>query len=213
MTAAVGVPNWLVEVDEEERRELEALGLVADATREPADQAERDALASRLLRALGYVRRDREGRQAACAKEVLFIQDRYAGDIERLDRRATFLESAIEALALQANFGSKKSRDVGFGTYGRRKVGAKPVVDDEPAAIAWASEHALEVLVLSVKLPFNRAADQYPDLLDEKTTRQSIDKRALDARILSTGEDVPGVRIEPEREEPFAKPQLPEVSR
>jgi hypothetical protein len=210
MTAPAGIPDWLAQQDEAEREELAALGVAADTTAAPVSQAEVDALASRLLRAMGLVQRELEELRAARDREIAFISAQYGARGERLARRWTFLESAIKGLAQLADFGTKKSREVGFGTYGRRKLPARVVVEDEATALGDLTEHAPHAVRVTVTLPLG-VARTFEGLLDLDIAapKYAIIAPTLKHSVLNDGVDVAGVRVEPERDEPFARPQLP----
>jgi hypothetical protein len=94
----------------------------------------------------------------------------------------------VRDLARQADFGKKKSRDVGYGTYGRRTIPERLRVVDEAALLAYALEHA-PAMVRSV-------------------VKNDVPHANLRQHFAATGELPPGVEMEPAREEPFAKPEV-----
>jgi len=78
----------------------------------------------------------------------------------------------------------RKSVNLPAGTVGFRKENAKLVVDDDTLVLAWAKEHAPELV----------------------TTVEKISKTALNEHLETTGEmPQKGVHIEPEREQFFVK--------
>lgn len=147
-----------------------------------AGQAQRDAAASNLLRAMAAAQRELNERDEALAAEIARLRMRYANISEKLKNRYAYLESVVCGLARESDFGKAKSRTVGCGVYGVRQIREKVVVDDDAAALAWAKEH------------------------DCIRIKESINKAKLDT-ALYLGEDVAGCHVEPARDEPFATPE------
>lgn len=204
------LPEWLTN-DADEREELAALGISADVTATPDDQAARDAQASQLLRALGRVEAEIAEREDALEVELRQVRLIYQTQLERLHRRASFLAGAVESLALVSDFGpKKKSRTVGFGTYGTRAKPFSVEIPDEASAVQWLSEHLPSALSTSVTLSVDevmRLTDAgFGALIPPERTVWKIAKAVLKAHAESTGEhDIPGVTVILPEEKPFAK--------
>ncbi len=129
------LPAWLIDADAEEQRELEALGVVIDPTFQ--EEAQRDVLVSSLLRARHEHEQDVERYDAAEKLEHDRIAQRYgrlkAPAQRQLMRLAAFLVHIIN----QATFtGKNKSRNVGWGSYGRRMTPAKVDITNMPELVS-----------------------------------------------------------------------------
>lgn len=198
------IPDYLANADAEERAELAALGIDGLETAPAEDQASRDAFASRLLRGLQSVEREIAERKAAHQREVEFVTRLYVQQIERLEARAAYLTDGIKGLALVSDFGTKKSRDVGFGTYGVRRAQPTITITNEGELVEWARGHAQETLLADLTLDY-AAAMQLPETV-RGALKTRVSKKALNARVLSeASETVPGVHVNPAHDEPFAK--------
>jgi phage host-nuclease inhibitor protein Gam len=182
-------PELQVAAGATEEQELEGLGIVVA---QPATPADVDAWASLILRQMGEVDRDIKRYQEAYQAEMRHIGIRYDLQLQRLIGRRGVLEHAVHGLATRADFGSKKSRDVGFGTYGVRSEPERIRIVDATAATEWARTHAPELI--------------------EIETKEKLPQKAVAAYVKSTGDaEIPGVVREPAHETPFAKPSLPET--
>lgn len=204
------IPNWLADANDEERAELAALGLVADVDAAPIDQAERDARASQLLRALGAVAAEHAERVAARDHELAHITAIYQPQLDQLQRRARFIEGAIHALAMESDFGKKKSRTVGFGTYGRRTTPLKVDVQDEDATLAWAKEHLPEAVrakaTLSVDAVMRITDAGLGELVPESALKWELVRTPITHHVKATGDDeIPGAVVRLPEDQPFCE--------
>lgn len=107
---------------------------------------------------------------------------------EPLRKRIEYLEGALRAWA-EANrdallTGKAKSRKLHHGQIGWRKTGGNVSVKDEAATLAWAKEHAPQVVRLS----------------------EAVVVAGVKRHFAQTGEVPPGCDVEPERDEFYAKP-------
>lgn len=208
------LPTWLTD-DADERAELAALGISADVSATPDDQAARDAQASTLLRALGRVEAEIGERRRALQIERDQLERIYGSEIERLERRQSFLAGAIEALAVVSEFGpKKKSRAVGFGTYGLRQSPLKVEVLDEDAVLDWAMQGLPEAVSATVTLTgseVNQIVDAgLGECVAPARLRWALAKSLLKGHVESTGEtEIPGIRVELPIDKPFAKAMAP----
>jgi len=113
--------------------------------------------------------------QAEAARAV--IASRESAFLYKAHNRMEYLRVAVldwaKANRDQVVRGKLKSRELLSGTISFRSTGERVVVTDADALIAWAQEKHL-------------------DLLDYKPR---IDKKALDAFVLTTGEVPPGVDV------------------
>lgn len=204
-----GVPAWLAE-SPDERDELVALGILeaADVTSLKAI-ADYDALASKWLRAKARVLYDREQRRTALQRELDQVTALYQSEFARLDRREKFIDETLELISRAAPIpGGKKSRTVGFGTYGMRSKSATMVIDDPKAMVAWAQEHMPASCKLSLDLDYVFVRDKLP----EKLVTQSGTPRSVSVGVTpliehfeATGEEIPGATYVPKHDEPFFK--------
>ena len=105
-------------------------------------------------------------------------------------RRVQELEAIGRDLAEHADFGNKKSRDVGFGTYGRRKVPESVKVVDQEAAVTWLTE-ILAPAAIRVK--------------ETRTVDAKEAKPIVLAHLQRTGELPPGFEHTAAHDEPFIK--------
>ena len=141
MTAAAA---WLVNEDEEQTKELEAM--LGESLSKPQTFADIDALASEYMRWMAgeeaEIRRYNEARDL----EIARIRARYDGFRAPHEKRLALLENAVATLAERAGLGDpdakKKSRKVGNGTYGSRRSAARVEILDAAAALAFIKRHA-----------------------------------------------------------------------
>lgn len=208
------LPEWLTN-DAEEREELAALGIVADVATTCDDQAARDAHASSLLRALGRIEAEMAEREAARDAELNQVRNIYLTELERLARRASFVAGAIESLAMVSDFGpKKKSRTVGFGTYGRRTKPLALEITDDAAALTWATEQLPEAIAAAVVLTQSevmRITDAgLGEIVAESRLTWKLSKAPLKVYVESTGDtEIAGVVVTLPVDKPFAKALAP----
>jgi phage host-nuclease inhibitor protein Gam len=185
----MSVPAFLLNVDADERDELAALGVTA-APVDTDDQVSVKAHASRLLRAMGVVQRNIEELNALRQREYMQIDAVYEPQVERLQRRFQELQAWVCSLAEVADFGSKKSATLAFGTFGVRTVPESVSIIDHDAAVAWAEQEDLGItdVVMVKKLPHRKVA---PLVIE---------------RIRAGGEVPPGIEYHAAATVPFAKP-------
>lgn len=204
-----GVPEWLAE--EDEREELVALGVL-----EPVDVgqlkaiSEYDALASKFLRAKARIMYDRGQRMEALKREQMQVALAYEAELVRLARREKFIDDILTLIATAAPIpGGKKSRTVGFGTYGLRKKAATVKVTDQAALAAWAREQIPGACRMSLRLDYVWVRDHLPEQLVTSTSQP----RAVEVLVgplvehfETTGEEMPGAEYVAEHDEPYFKP-------
>lgn len=182
--------SFLLDTDAEEREELAALGVPLTPPA-GATAVEIDAFASDLLRLLGEAEADRARYEEALTAEIQRLRMRYGARINRAAIRANMLRRSVCALAETQDFGGKKkkSREVGYGSYGRRFVPAAVKIVDQAQAIAWAEAEQLGVveIIEMKKLPHKVLAPIVLDIVRE------------------TGEVPPGFDVIAEHEENWCK--------
>ncbi len=176
-------PMFVLPTEEEEYQSLSQFGVDLSAG-QPAAQI--DATASDLMRLIARERAEADRYHAAKLAEIQKITARYERLTSPHEIRAARYEAWVCELALSADFGKKKSRDVGHGTYGVRRVPARLSILDHAELLAWAKTTA-------------------PDLVQEVIS-EKVPHKALEARFKETGELPPGVDYTPEIEKAFAKP-------
>jgi hypothetical protein len=209
-TSIRGVPDWLAD-SPDEREELVALGILeaADVGQLKAI-ADYDALASKWLRAKARVLYDREQRQAALERELRQVRELYQAEFSRLERREGFIDETLALISRAAPIpGGKKSRTVGFGTYGMKSKPAAVAIEDPVALGAWAREHLPAACRVSLRLDYAFVRDHLPDKLVTETGAPralEIITTPLIEHVEATGEEMPGARYVPKHDEPYFKP-------
>lgn len=158
----------------------------------PMAPAECDALASELLGRLAACEAEAARYRDAQDREIRRLTERYATLLGPVEQRARQYEAAVCELARRADFGTKRSRAVGNGTYGVRTVPERVAIVDPQQAVAWARAHC-------------------PGAVKTKIT-ESVDHRgvapAVLAQIHATGALPDGFSHESARAVPFAKPEV-----
>jgi hypothetical protein len=185
MTTAL-LPDFLADVDAEERSELETLLGTSLELPPSGDQLAIDAMASRYLRAMAAIERDITHERSLEALEIAMVQDAHAPRVAKLSARYATLERVVCHLAAVSDFGSKKSARLAFGEFGRRAKKAAVKIIDEAIALAWARANA-------------------PSLVERKTV-EKLPHANVAKWFGETGELPEGCEFIPERDEPFAKP-------
>lgn len=172
--------------EQDEWNELASIGIVLD---DSATGAQLDAWASEVCRRISAERAELARYNEAEAAEMARIQMRYAAMKNRHMRRVQELEAIGRYLAEHADFGAKKSRDVGFGSFGRRQVPEKVSVVDAEKAVEWAKANAPAAVVTTVA--------------------ERVDVKAVKPMVLAylkdTGEVAPGFEHTAAHDEPFVK--------
>jgi hypothetical protein len=180
------LPEFLADIDAEERHELEVLLGASLEVPPSGDQLAIEAMASRYLRAMGAITRDIEHAESLKALERAMIDDTHNPRIAKLAARYATLERVVCRLAELADFGKKKSARLAFGEFGRRLRKAAVKIIDKGAALAWAQSFA-------------------PDLVTSETVFK-LPHENVERHFYATGELPAGCEHTPERDEPFAKP-------
>ena len=205
------VPEWL-RGDDVEREYFVELGIL-DAPLPGALKsiADYDAIASRWLRAKARVRKDIQARLDALSAELAFIHRQYEPEMARLGKREKYIDDVLSLISRAAPIpGGKKSRTVGFGVYGMRKVQRTVQVQDHEAVVEWAKAHLPLALRVPVELSYSYVAND-PVLSQQLVTKDGRDRKLtlrtteLAAYIASTGEDIEGLTFVPEHDEPWFK--------
>jgi hypothetical protein len=144
------LPAWLAGADAEERRELEDLGVMQSP--EFKQEAERDALISRLMQVSHEYDADVARFDAAEQLEHKAITARYdrlrAPSLRQLSRLASYIMHLVAGASFT---GKKKSRTVGWGSYGHRKERDKVDVVNLPDAVAYVRKVAPDRVTVEVK--------------------------------------------------------------
>lgn len=200
-------PAWLRGADDEERAELQALGVI-DAP--PTDDAARDAFASSMLRRKHFLEGDLERLVKAEAHETLAIAQRYARLRAPLESRARAIGHLLLDLAAKLTLPTKKrSVSVGWGTLGRRQLPASIVITDDAALLEDARNRAPEEVTWSLEVPLTVAqAILSGDALSRGGTRIGV---AAIKRALSKVPDLAGVERKAGEERPYFEVQSPMV--
>lgn len=192
------VPVWLLEEETEEIAELELYVGRAVENAKAGGYVDADVIASDLLRRQGdevrQIAQLAEAKAMELALATARISQRYDAQIARHQERAGFYERAVVAIAetIPWHEQPKKSRAVGFGTYGVKREPERVKIVDQEAAVAFA-----------------RVA--LPSAIKEKMTL-TVDHRAIApavlARVHGDGEVPAGFSHESERQVFFARPEV-----
>lgn len=185
MTAAA---EAVLPTEQDEKDDLAGVGINLEG---PVSDAQLDAAVSEICRRLGGVRADLARYAEAEQAEIARIRMRYEAVREPLQRRAADLEAIGKDLAERADFGSKKkSRSVGFGSYGRKIKREHVRITDDAAAVEFARARGIEggVKVETIEKPVHKAIEP-----------------VVIAHVHETGEVPAGFEHEAERDEPFVK--------
>lgn len=177
------LPAWLIDADAEERRELEELGVTIDPSF--AVDAERDAMASRLMRAHREHAADMERYDAAEALEHRTITARYDRLRSPAKHQMMRLAAFILYIVSSAVFGGKKkSRTVGWGSFGLRKERDKVDIINMVEVVAYVRKAEPQ----SVRLEVATTAKVQQDvcaLLDTAIASGQLQLAGTDVSVLS----------------------------
>lgn len=204
-----GQPAFLLSVLEEERAELESLGVTLAAP--DGSAATQDQWADALLQLEAQARADVARYQACRAAWIEQITQRYDNLIQPLVNRATLLNAAVCVLAKDADFGRKKSRALAYGSYGRRQVPFAVTVEEPDAVLAWAQVQAPSLVRLTIQVSGDVVSACWAEMTESVRAlfaepKMEVSKSKLKEHVKATGEEPPGVVIEAAHDEPFAKP-------
>jgi hypothetical protein len=200
------VPAWLLEQEQDEDAFVAELQGQLD---QPMGDADIDAFASVLLGQLGDVEKDLARDAEAETKIHLHTTLRYQVIRAPKEKRAANLRNALTALALRADFGKKKSRQVGNGVYGKRQVpmSVKVEKEQEVTFISWAKLNLIGAVKARLELSFHdfqMTVDAVPDELRETlkaAMKPSILLTPIKDHVKATGEEPPGVTVIPAHDE------------
>lgn len=208
------IPEWLANADQEERAELVALG-VLDADESLAvhpEPASKDAVVSRVMRALGEHEADIARYDAAEAREIEYIRHRYdalrAPAKRQIARLGAWLLAIIELMTFP---GKKKSRTVGWGTVGRRLSRERCEIVDEAVAIAHLKTAKPAALTATITLPY----ETYEALLAESccpglASKVKVSLSKTDAlEAVRELKEVPGLKLVEQEDRPYFEVEPP----
>ncbi len=187
MTAAPSV----LPSEQDELADLASIGIVLEG---PTTDAQLDAAASEVCRLLGEAQAELDRYEEAESAEVARIEMRYMALCEPIDRRIAQLELLGRDLAARADFGKKKSRKVGFGSYGRKLRSEAVKIVDRAAALEWFKAHAPDVVEVVTPEPV------------EKIPHDRVEPFVL-RYLHETGAVPPGIEHTSESDEPWIKPE------
>ena len=175
--------------EQAEFNELASISIVLEG---PTTDAQLDAAASEICRRLGEANAELDRYEEAESAEVARIEMRYAALCEPVQKRISQLEELGREIARRADFGKKKSRDVGFGSYGRKKKSERVKIIDAAAAIAFARAQEIDgaVEVETVEKPVHKVLE--PAVIEYVRKHE--------------GEVPPGFEHFSESDEPWVKP-------
>lgn len=184
------VAEALLPTEQDERDELASIGISLDG---PTSDAQLDAWASEICRELAAENADIARYTEAEAAEIGRIRMRYAALREPHERRVGILEAIGRDLARRADFGKRKSRKVGFGSYGRKLKSEAVKIVDRAIALEWFKANAPDVVVVETPEPV------------EKIPHDKVEPFVLQY-LKETGEVPPGIEHTSESDEPWVKP-------
>lgn len=204
-------PTWSIDsIDEDIRTDLAAAGLtIGDPAQ--ADQAQRDALAGILMRAMAEDAKELAALRNAHLRELDILAARFERLMGPIHDRVARNEAHVKLLASVSDFGKRKSRDVGYGAYGSKLQPARLEIADQAACVHALSGHAPDLVRCTLKLPL-RLAQALVD--DERISREQFDASKLDvlnadvkAHFLETGELPAGCSWREAEEVHYCKPE------
>lgn len=182
-------PAWLLDSDADELADLAAVGIDLN---QPMSDANLDAAASHLLGKMADDTRDVMRYTEARDAEVARIRARYESLITPISARMLSYEEAVREIALRADFGKKKSRTVGNGSYGVRSVPERVEITDKALALEWAKQHCPGAVQVETV---------------EKISHKAIAPAIL-ARVHANGEQPDGFEVHAAHDSPFAKVEI-----
>lgn len=125
---------------------------------------------------------------AVAARRIQMIRDAFDEQNAVLQRRAAYLESILEQVAIAYPYPPAKTkgskRALPSGEIGIKRFDAKVVVDDPKAVVAWAHEQKMPLLL---------------------RVKYEPDKKMVDDYVFGSGEEIPGTHVEPASEKPYVK--------
>jgi hypothetical protein len=208
-----GETFWLESIDEEIHQDLVALGITA-AFPDQLEQAHRDALAGVLMRRMQELEREYDALNDAFKLELQLLQHSFSRRLTPISTKRNELEAQVKMIARASvgaqGFGSKKSRDVGYGTYGARTIPTKFELGDPAICLAWAEEHDPEVVRVTVQTTL----DVYQRLtIPSEIASKLVEKKRevlvsqVKAKYAAGEEPPPGCIVVGPHEEYYAKPE------
>lgn len=203
--------DWSLDtVEEDLRADLEAAG-VPLAAPEDLDQGKRDALAGVLLRTMAQLDAEAAQLTTAMQTEIAVLQARFARRLDAIGARRAMTEAQVRFLARISDFGKKKSRDVGYGTYGSKVKPARLELAEPAAAVAEMEQHAPNLVRVTLKVPASVAcalADQkWISAAELKSAKRDVLVADIEAYQKATGALPAGVVEHEEEVTYFAKPE------
>lgn len=211
------LPDWLAHEDEDEQAELRAHGITLEAPTLPPDEAQRDALASTIMRRAWYVEQDIKRHEMAREREMDAIHARYDRIITPLHDKRQGYDQLLDFLASIATFvGKAKSRKVGWGVLGRRKQQPAVTVTDENAVCAIIARDNPDLLAVTFACKL-ADVDKYLTPAAMASVSFSFPMRDVKAAAIAAaaaGAPLPGVTIEERPDAPYfdiASPLVPEA--
>jgi phage host-nuclease inhibitor protein Gam len=185
--------DQLLGIDAEIADDLEAVGINIERPQEN-DNARLQVFADRLLRRAAIDEEQLAENRAAEQLEINIIRNSHAERRRIIERRRDGALALAEQLAPMFTYrGKSKTVNLAYGAVGFTDYKAKAKITDVEAAAEWARTN----------LP---AAVSYQPITEIKTV---LDRKAVSAHALATGEEPPGVAIEPASTEYFARPRMP----
>jgi hypothetical protein len=222
------LPPWLADADAEERRELEELGALPKV--DIQTEAARDELISTMLRVHHEHSADVERYDEAEKLEHERITQRY----DRLRRPGKTQISRIGLFILHlvegAKFvGRKKSRSVGWGSYGLRKQQDKVIITDapvctsavqatDPESVKWVittngrlaaqMDNALTTLITSGNLEGDAVSYLSAFRAHLRAADRSVGLTAV-GKLLDNGHEIAGATIQTGRDKAWFETEPP----
>jgi Bacteriophage Mu Gam like protein len=181
-------PSWTLPTDADEVDDLASVGVHLTGEGEiawPDAQHAIDATASQLMRSLAKLNADLDRYSQSRADEQKLVTERYERLTAKLAERKARLESWVRQLAESSDFGDKKSRELAWGTYGRRLVPDHLSIADKKKLLSWC--HLLAPELITIK--------------QEETLAQ----KKIETFFRTTGELPDGCEFTAAHDEPFLK--------
>lgn len=155
---------------------------------EDMDRVSLDVWIDRRLFVLRRIAEEVAHNAAVRDRRIEMVREGFDEQIATLQRRAAWLESTLEHVAMAYPYPPAKTlgskRVLGCGEIGIARTGEKLVVDEPAEVIAWAK------------------AGNTPEFVRVK---EEVAKVPLNEYYASTGTPIPGTHVEPPSERPFVR--------
>lgn len=208
-------PSWLVDIDDDIRLDLEAIGVNIASDLSSTDLIARMAASKRQATAALFLRLAAEHEAEASKQdankrdEMMVIAAHYDRRILAERRQRDHFLRVVEDLARVSmdagDFGKKKSASTAWGEFGVRDKKASVQLVDPTALVAHLAEHRPEFVRVKTTLPLSDAR-QYLSPSELEEAKMEPAWSLVKGKIDPDGTLPPGVEKIPASRTPFATP-------